>query len=197
MGVRLAYCYDVFFSYKRDPETDIWHETVKEKLRLWLRMDLNQDDVAIFFDTEDIKTGQRWRTKLEAALKGSKCAVCIWSPLYFKSKWCMSEWMTFEQRGRNLGADLVVPARFHDGEHYPQAAKDRQSRDFSRYASIMPRFWQTERAVEFEDVLRPFSRDLADAIRNAPPYRADFPLVEAADDLILKSKPIGRPSDNG
>jgi hypothetical protein len=192
----LVYRYDVFFSYKRDPQTDSWHETVKDKLRLWLRLELNQNEVAIFFDTEEIKTGERWRAKLEVALKSSKCAVCIWSPLYFKSKWCVSEWMTFEQRSRSVGVDLVIPARFWDGQYYPQAAKDRQSRDFTKYASIMPRFWDTERAVEFEDTLRPFARDLADAIREAPPYSADFPLVEAADELILGDTPIGRPSDD-
>jgi hypothetical protein len=192
----VSYQYDVFFSYKRDPESNAWHQRVKDKLIHWLKLDLNQAEVTVFFDTEDIKTGQRWRSKLEAALKASRCAVCIWSPLYFKSKWCVSEWTTFEKRGEAHGLDLVVPARYHDGEYYPRPAKDRQSIDFSEYASTMPRFWDTERAVEFERVLlRPFAKDLALIIRSAPTFDPGFPLVEASEDLILQDRRIDRVGD--
>jgi TIR domain len=192
----MSYQYDAFFSYKRDPESDTWHQRVKDKLHHWIRMDLNQADVAIFFDTEDIRSGQRWRTKLETALKTSKCAICVWSPLYFRSKWCVSEWTTFEQRGRHLRLDLVIPARYHDGEHYPGPAKDIQSVDFSDYASTMPRFWDTERAVEFErSLLRPFARDLAEIIRAAPPFDPRFQVFEAGDDLIIQDTRITRVGD--
>jgi hypothetical protein len=159
-------------------------------------LDLNQAEVAVFFDTEDIKTGQRWRAKLQTALKTSRCAVCIWSPLYFKSKWCVSEWTTFERRGEAHGLDLVIPARYHDGEYYPSAAKDRQSLDFSEYASTIPRFWDTEQAVEFERyLLRPFARDLASIIQTAPAFDPDFPIIEASDDLILRDRRIDRVAD--
>jgi hypothetical protein len=187
----------VFFSYKRDPESDAWHLRVRDKLAHWLKMDLNRADVKIFLDTEDIRTGQRWHSKLETALRTSKCIVCIWSPLYFKSKWCVSEWTSFEQRGQALGLDLVVPARYYDGDHYPQLAQDRQSRDFSDFASTMPRFWDTDHAVEFEfTLLRPFARDLAASIRLAPQFDPNFPIVEADDSLILTDTRINRISDD-
>jgi len=192
----MSYIYDAFFSYKRDPESNAWHQRVKDKLLYWLRLNLNQSNVMIFFDTEDIKTGERWRTKLQTALRSSKCAICVWSPLYFKSQWCVSEWTTFEQRGRRLGLDLVIPARYHDGEHYPRSARDRQSVDFSNYASTMPRFWDTEYAVEFERLLlRPFARDLADIIRSAPAFDPEFPVVEASADQVLQDTKITRVAD--
>jgi hypothetical protein len=192
----MSYQYDVFFSYKRDRESDAWHERVRDKLVYWLRQSLNQAQVAIFLDTEDITTGNRWRMKLQSALKASKCVVCIWSPLYFKSKWCVSEWMTFEQRGQPLGLDLVAPARYYDGEFYPEPAKDRQSPDFSDYASTMPRFWETEHAVEFEKkLLRPFALDLANIIRSAPDFDPNFPIVEASDDQVIRGTKIGRLGD--
>jgi hypothetical protein len=192
----VSYQYDVFFSYKRDPESDSWHLRVRDKLVHWLKQNLDQPDVKIFLDTEDIQTGQRWHAKLETALRTSRCIVCIWSPLYFKSKWCVSEWTSFERRGQALGLDLVVPARYYDGEFYPNLAKQRQSLDFSDYASTMPRFWDTDHAVEFErNLLRPFARDLAASIRSAPAFDPQFPIVEADDGLILKDSAINRISD--
>src|SRR5437762_14043948 len=41
----MAYQYDVFFSYKRDPESDHWHENVKTKLEFWLKHELNRSRV--------------------------------------------------------------------------------------------------------------------------------------------------------
>jgi hypothetical protein len=108
-GAVVSYQYDAFFSYKRDPESDEWHRKVRDKLEYWVEFDLHQTP-KLFFDTEDIRTGQRWHNKLEEALRTSKCVVCIWSPLYFKSKWCVSEWTTFEQRGQAFGLDLVITA---------------------------------------------------------------------------------------
>jgi hypothetical protein len=193
----MPYSYDVIFSYKRDPESGAWHQRVKDKLEHWLKMELNTSRIIIFFDTEDIKSGQRWRSKLSVALQSSKYLVCIWSPVYFKSKWCVSEWTTFEERGRATNRDLVIPARYHDGDHYPQQAKDRRAPDFSEYASTIPSFWDSPLAVEFEmQYLRPFARDVADMIRFAPEFDPTFPLVEAPDDLIVDEEIlIGRPRD--
>ena len=189
----MAYQYDAFFSYKRDPESDDWHERVKEKLTFWLKQYLGRQDVRIFFDREDIHTGTRWRMRLADALKTSRCIVCVWSPLYFQSQWCLSEWKTFVERSRHANSDLVLPASYFDGESFPQAAKDIQFRDFSRFASTMPRFWDTESAVRFEETcLRPFAEDLARIIRSAPNYNDAFPVVEAASREVQSEPTIGR-----
>jgi hypothetical protein len=45
----MAYQFDAFFSYKRDPESDDWHERVKDKLTFWLKQYLGRSDVSIFF----------------------------------------------------------------------------------------------------------------------------------------------------
>ena len=107
----MPYEYDVFFSYKRDSESYEWHKKVKEKLEYWLKNELGGLEVNIFFDTEDISSGELWRQKIKSALTKSKCIVCIWSPVYFKSKWCVSEWTTFEERSLVANRDLVNPAR--------------------------------------------------------------------------------------
>lgn len=188
----MSYEYDAFFSYKRDRESDEWHKTVKDKLIHWLKQDLNKPDVRIFFDTEDIRTGMRWKQKLAHALKRSRCIICVWSPLYFQSKWCVSEWKTFVDREQQTNCELVMPASYFDGHSFPAEATAKNFSDFSRFASTMPKFWQTELAVDFEEqLLKPFAADLAALIRNAPPYDA-FPIVEVPDGEVKGSGIIGR-----
>ena len=191
----MSYQYEVFFSYKRDTQSDAWHYEVKEKLRYWLSQELKQLTVQIFFDTEEIKTGQRWPRRLADALRHSKCIVCIWSPLYFQSKWCVSEWKTFVERENLCQTDLVLPATYHDGESFPPEAQAKQMADFSDYTSTMPSFWKTERAVDFEPLLRKFARDVADLIRRAPKYDDTFPVVEARDDQVKEESVIERPAN--
>ncbi len=189
----MDYQYDAFFSYKRDPQSDAWHYAVKEKLQYWLQFELNKLEVKIFLDSEDIRTGQRWRQKLEHALRGSKCLACVWSPLYFQSRWCVSEWRTFLAREQASNCDLVLPARYSDVKWFPVEAKAKQTADFSNYTSTMPRFWETEPAVEFEkQCLKRFAKDLGDLIRNAPPFDPAFPIIEAEDDQVSKEDTIGR-----
>src|ERR1035441_2037562 len=108
----MDYQYDVFFSYKRDPQSDAWHHEVMEKLRYWLKQELSQLDVPVFFDTEEIRTGVRWRNKLAEALTSSKTMICVWSPLYFQSQWCVSEWKTFAARESRVGRELIAPASY-------------------------------------------------------------------------------------
>jgi hypothetical protein len=192
----VSYQYDVFFSYKRDRESDAWHERVKAKLEFWLKQELQNQNVRIFFDTEEIRTGARWRQKLADALKQSRCIACVWSPLYFQSKWCVSEWMTFVRREELTKRDLVMPASYFDGETFPATATERQFLDFSEFASTMPSYWNTESAVRFENErLKPFAHDLAAMIRNAPPYDDAFPVVEATDDRVEPEAIIARLAD--
>jgi hypothetical protein len=189
----MAYEYDAFFSYKRDRESDEWHERVKDKLIFWLKQELQRQDVRIFFDTEDIRTGMRWRQKLADALRKSRCIVCVWSPLYFQSQWCLSEWKTFLQREQQTNRDLVMPASYFDGETFPPDATAKQFLDFSKFASTMPKFWETELAVDFEKHrLMPFAHDLAIIVRSAPPYDDAFPIVEVPISQVADAGTIER-----
>ena len=193
----MAYKYEVFFSYKRDAESDGWHKTVMEKLRFWLKQELNQLEVSVFFDTEEIHSGARWQTKLSEALRTSKVMICVWSPLYFQSQWCVSEWKTFAARERQCGKDLIVPASFHDGLYFPLEAKAKHMKDFSNYTSTAARFWQTDSAVEFErGYLRPFAEDIAAAIKSAPAFDPTFPVVEVPPQDVPPARDIGRFADD-
>ena len=193
----MTYQYDVFFSYKRDVQSDAWHRVVMEKLQFLLKLELGCAKVPIFFDTEEIHSGQRWRSKLADALKASKTIVCIWSPLYFQSQWCISEWKTFTEREKKFNRVLVIPARYHDGESFPQEAQDTQSMDMSNYSSTMESFWKTAMAVDFEkNCLEPFAKEVANVIRNVPPFKPDFPLFEFPANQLIPQAGIGRPAND-
>jgi TIR domain len=195
----MSYLYEAFFSYKRDSQSDFWHQTVKDKLAYWLRVELGQLAANIFFDTEEIQTGDRWRQRIAHALRiqSASYACGLWSPYYFQSKYCVSEWLTFHQRQTLCNSRLILPASYHDGEHFPSDAQALQHVDFSHYACTIASFWNTVDAVDFETkTLKSFARDLAVLIRAAPPYSDDFPIVEAEENDTVKQPTIGRIANN-
>ncbi len=186
------YVYKAFFSYKRDPQSDDWHKKVKDKIEYWLNMELPEDKSGIFYDVEDIQTGDRWKEKIVDALKTSKCIVCIWSPKYFESKWCVSEWLTFVSR-ETKHQSLILPAAYHDGKIFPKKARTYKWADFSNYASTMPSFWNTNDAVQFEkEELKKFAVDIALKIKDCPDYDNYFPVIEADDSQLIKEATIER-----
>lgn len=73
---------------------------------------------------------------------------------------------------------LIAPLRYHDGEHFPQEARETQWTDVAPWASTVPAFWASSRALELEDALKGFARGVAAMIRRAPQFQADWPIVE-------------------
>ncbi len=146
----------------------------------------------IFFDTEEIETGDKWKVKIEECLKRSKCLVPILSPDYFHSAWCRSEWETFLAREKMLDLQtggLIIPAIYHDGEHFPEEAGRIQSADFTEYNSTMAFFWNSEDGYNFEkQKLQDFAKDIAAKIIRAPNFREDFPIV-VVEPISLSTRP--------
>ena len=191
----MSYQYDAYFSYKRDPESDDWHETVKKKLQHWAAVDLGRE-LRIFFDRDDILTGVRFRNTLADALRTSRCIICLWSPLYFQSQWCLSEFKSFQRREQEIGSSLVLPASYFDGKTFPADATEYQFADFSPFAITTPTFWHTSEAVTFErTLLKRFAAALARMINNAPPYDEAFPIVEIEQSALPPKPTFPRPAD--
>jgi TIR domain len=177
------YKYDVFFSYKRHSLTLEWTSAVYKRLQYWLMQELGGREATLFVDEDRIETGDRWPEKLRQALKLSRCMVCVWSPSYFQSSWCVSEWKSFlarEQRLQMESHGLIVPLRFHDGEHFPEEARLVQWTDVAAYTSTVPAFWTSQRAIELEDKLKAFAVSVANVIRRAPQFEPDWPTLEAS-----------------
>jgi len=183
------YEYDVFFSYKRHDLTLEWTRWVHTRLKFWVTHELNVPEAKIFVDEDCIEVGDRWPDSLRRALSLSKCMVCVWSPPYFHSNWCLSEYRSFREREQRLNRGphgLILPMRYSDGEYFPEEARGVQWLDVAPYASTVPAFLKSARAVEFEDVLKPFARQVAESVRSAPAYEPDWPVVEVSAPPALK-----------
>jgi TIR domain len=178
----MAYQYDVFISYKNHHVTNHWVIKFEERLSYWLTQSMGGYKPNIFFDKDTIEIGSIWPNKLRNGLKFSKIILCIWTPEYFNSKWCLSEWHSFEERERqfNLNAaySLVYPIQFADGIYYPDAAQRRQPFDVRDFNATMEAFWLTPKAIELEYKIQDFAEILALGIREAPNYDENFPIIE-------------------
>lgn len=179
----MAYQYDIFLSYKNHHVTNPWVVKFEEKLKYWLTQELGGNEPRIFFDKESIDIGTIWPNELKDNLKVSKCLLCIWTPEYFRSKWCLSEWKSFEERERATNRNkLIHPVQFADGEHYPVEAQNRQTLDVRKYNATMEAFWQTVKAVELEEKIQLLASNLAKAIKAVPDYSEGFPIVIIDDE---------------
>jgi len=193
----MSYSYDAYFSYKHHTESDDWHDRVRRTLQYWVGTELGHEPT-FFFDREQVRPGHLPEKRLIEALRASKCLVCFWSPRYFKSKWCQTEWRTFLDRGRRNNVNLVLPASIHDGESFPAEARETLWMDFSKYHQVAsPAFFATKKADKFEEkCLKPFARRLAEMIRDAPDH-ADFPIAEVDERELPSSDPVvKRPADD-
>jgi hypothetical protein len=178
----LDYEYDVFFSYKRHRLTLDWMSGVHKRLQLWLQEEIPDREVKVFVDEDNIETGDCWPEKLKDALKLSRCMVCVWSPSYFRSSWCVSEWMSFLEREKRIKVrshGLIAPIKFHDGEHFRVEAQNVQWTDVAPYTSSVPAFWTSQRAIELEDALKALAHSVSGILKGAPPFEPDWPIVEA------------------
>jgi len=193
-----GYDFQAFFSYKRSPLTDSWHERVFERLQYWIGQELGIDKPPMFFDSRSIENGQEFDEYIRDALLSSAVIVSIFSPLYFTSRWCVSELESFlarEEKFKFKKGSLVACARFHDGENYPLEARRMQAEDFREFAILAPKFWDSEKAVAFDQLITEFAKKIAKKIRAAPPYDAAFPILVRDDSDVPEQKPVIRPSD--
>ncbi len=176
------YKYDVFFSYKRHDLTINWMREVSKRLELWLTESLGDREAKVFVDEADVEIGDRWPDRLRHAVKYSRCLVCVWTPSYFQSSWCVSEWQSFLEREKLLNIEvqgLIAPLKFHDGEHFPEEARRVGWEDVAPYASTVPAFWNSAKAIELEARLKAFAESVAQIIRRAPRFCPDWPIVES------------------
>lgn len=176
------YEHDVFFSYKRHDLTLSWTREVSQRLTLWLTEELGGIPARVFVDESCIEIGDKWPDSIKHALKHSRCMVCVWSPSYFQSPWCVSEWRSFLAREKILRMEphgLIAPLKFHDGEHFPAEAKCVEWEDVAPYAATVPAFWSSARAIDLEARLKLFASSVAKMIQKAPPFSPDWPIVES------------------
>jgi hypothetical protein len=180
MNESADYAYDVFFSYKRHGLTIDWTRNFQKQLEFWLSQEIGRA-VDMFVDVDTIEIGDQWPVRLQEAIRLSRCMVCVWSPMYFQSSWCVSEWKSFLEREKIVNVSphgLIAPIRFHDGDYFPEEAQQVQSLDLRPFASTLPAFWNSPRSVELEDQIKLLAVSVAKMLKRVPPFRTDWPAVE-------------------
>lgn len=176
------YIFDLFISYKRSESAIIWLQGFISRVEQHFNdnSSLNHD-LRIFWDKDDIAAGEIWPESLQEAVRHSRSMLGIWSPNYFRSVWCVSEWKSFRQREEQLQLGkqgLVIPIRYADGVNYPSEAKEIQAFDFSPHVIFNKKYWETEDAIECEEKIIQLIPAIEKTIHNAPPFSPDFPVLE-------------------
>jgi hypothetical protein len=175
-----TYTHHVFLSYRRLPDISNWvREVLGPKLQFNLGEALDGEEARVFWDTEDIAAGDLWWNRIEHALRGSCCLVPIWSPSYFRSAYCVAEWLTFRGRGAAAGladSELVVPVAFNGVPSFPRGAKAVQWLDLSdfTYEGIQR---TADPWIQLQTKLRNFAQQLALKIQGAPAFQANWPVI--------------------
>jgi hypothetical protein len=139
-------------------------------------------------DRHGLEPGDEWRTALREAIKTSRCVVCLWSPEYFFSRWCTTEWRSFRERGVATGRKLVVPLSVHDGDSFPVDARALKAIDISPFVIPGEGFKKTEDYPQFQKRLKSFAVTVAQCVMNAPEF-ADFEIYESPDPPPPAPKP--------
>jgi len=141
------------------------------------------EDPEVFFDGQ-LEVGADWPEALAEALNYSCCMVAVWSPTYFRSKWCMAEWQTMSAREQEFGIKLdglpglVYPVVYSDGDYFPEEAKrTQQKRDLQDYAYPYAQFKNSEKYLIFHDKVAEIAKDLEKWLRRIPDYSSDWQSV--------------------
>jgi hypothetical protein len=168
----VPYQYDVFLSYRRANE---WPRFVNNifapMFRHWLGTTLGYAP-KIFFDVEEIETGDSWPHRLATGIALSKIMVCLWSAEYFNSEWCQAELahmmarMEQTKQGPNP-LPLVLALVIHDGETISPHLGHIQRFPIQKYANP----WiarDSRRAEELSELINQFCGHVAHALGKVP-----------------------------
>ena len=183
------YKYDLFISYSRKGTCRDWVlKMLKENLVQRLDDELPMP-VTCFID-EELEPGINWQDRIRDSLLRSKVALCIWSPKYFQSEWCMAEWKSMEQRQQvaNLSDHpcnefpLVYPVLYSNGNYFPADASETQySRLFLEDPDLtnhVDAFKESPKYADLTNRIRILAEQLALRIANAPPFEKGWPWIE-------------------
>ena len=172
----MSYTYDIFISYRRNPETLGWiKEHFVPLLSLRLEFELLRKP-AIYVD-DQLESGASWPPSLGAALGASRVLIALWTGNYFTSVWCTEEFsqMLAREKEANLRTDekphgVIVPVFIHDGNSFPPDLQHIQP--FEIQPCFNPRMARNSpRAEELDAALAAKAPAIAASISNAPAWR--------------------------
>ncbi len=170
------YEFDVFISYRRDGNPYHWvrnhfYPRLKDCLA-----DQLPTEPALFLD-EDMEIGSVWPDRLEEALARTRILVPVFSPQYFRSRWCLAEWHSMAEREKVLGhRGLIYPVLFSDSDNFPSFARERSWRNLKPWNKPDLVFQQTIRWIDFVDEIEKVAIELSERISRVPKWEPDWPV---------------------
>jgi hypothetical protein len=184
------YEFDVFLSVKWDKVFGEWLEQIFIPLfGSYIRNDIIAEckrlPAKMFYYKKSLAPGDPWPDDLRKAIKQSRLAVALCSPEYFYSKWCLTEFHSFLERGKTNNARVLVPVSIHDLEPFPEEAQNLQTVNFTDFVIVGNGFKETKKYSDFQDELKKFSKRVAQLICKVPTFQ-EWPIVE-------KNPPGGEP----
>ncbi|CAH1441227.1 unnamed protein product [Lactuca virosa] len=69
-------------------------------------------NITVFFDDDEIKTGEDLKPELESAIKASRVSIIILSKNYADSSWCLDELLLILEQ-RRTSNQIVIPIFYH------------------------------------------------------------------------------------
>ena len=179
----MSYDYDIFLSYHRGPPVGDWvHNHFHQLLEQWLNESVMGPAPRIFIDTQ-VRTGTEWQDELGHALLHSRFLVPVWSPSYYRARWCSWELASMRAREEALGmrthnnrGRLIFPVLFNNG--VPPDLSGIQYRDLRRYNFPSESFSATHEYLLFLREIQDFAKDLAADLKHAPPWQRGWPLAQ-------------------
>jgi TIR domain len=176
----MSYRYDVFLSYNAHAGVKDWVEYhFFEALSQCLEAECNSSPQIYNYARRE--PGAKWPDEVKEALARSKLLVCIWTPRYFSSRWCIAEWKTMCARATNAGIDLehlIYPIQYGDGNFYPSEARTQRQVDFRKWAIPIRSWADNPEYVQFRREVQKLAENLAARLELAPEWSRAWPFVE-------------------
>lgn len=181
------YKHHVFVSHSRSGDVPEWLYNHFVPVLTNQLEGLLDEDPTIFVD-KNIDVGSEWPAALADAHLHSCCLIAIWTPRYFRSKWCIAEWKTMLTRQQNIAGNqgneaprLTYPILYSDGESFPEEAKRIQyMANLTDYNYPYPVFRNSERYLLFHDLVRSVAADIAKMLKQIPPWDASWEVLKPA-----------------
>lgn len=181
----MSYAYDIFISYRRNPETLTWiNEHFVPLLELRVEMELQRKPT--FYIDQQVEAGASWPPAIGAALGQSRVLIALWTGNYFTSVWCTEEFthmLAREQEAKLRTVQkpngLIIPAFIHDGADFP--AELQHIKPFEIQTSFNPRMARNSvRAEQLDAVLAQQAPAIAASINAAPQWKKKWGVNAAA-----------------
>ena len=194
-----GYKYDLFISYSRLGSVQKWLlNHFYDKLRDCLA-DQFGSSLKVYMDRRTMPRAVHWPSELQIALRHSKIMIQLLTPGYFESKWCLAELFSMRAREEMLGLaglqvtqGLIYPILYSDSDNFPPEGLQRSWVDFKDFAYPDMVYQQTADFVHFHRKVNELACDLVQLVKQVPDWRADWPIVEKPDPVIIPPPPLPR-----